>query len=130
MPYRAAHPCAKPGCPEVTNARFCPKHAAEAVAKKAEDDRKYNRFRGSASARGFNYWWRMRSKAYLAEHPICADPEGEHAASGRVTLATEVHHIVDKANGGTDDDDNLQALCKPCHSRITAREHGWAGKHE
>jgi hypothetical protein len=32
------------------------------------------------------------------------------------------------ADGGTSDDDNLQSLCKSCHSRITARRHGWGGQ--
>jgi len=32
-----------------------------------------------------------------------------------VTLATEVDHILSKANGGTDDENNLQAICKVCH---------------
>ena len=44
-------------------------------------------------------------------------------------LATEVDHIVPKSAGGTDAMDNLQALCKSCHSRKTAKEGRW-GKGE
>ena len=41
--------------------------------------------------------------------------------------AQEVHHIIPLADGGTHDEDNLMSLCKPCHSRITAKEGGrWA----
>ncbi|WP_247360100.1 HNH endonuclease signature motif containing protein [Ralstonia pseudosolanacearum] len=37
-------------------------------------------------------------------------------------LATEVDHIVPKARGGTDDDDNLQAINVECHRAKTVRE--------
>jgi len=40
----------------------------------------------------------------------------------RVTEAYAVDHIVGKAQGGTDDMGNLQALCRECHGRKTARE--------
>ena len=36
--------------------------------------------------------------------------------------AREVDHIKPKANGGTDDEDNLQALCVACHRVKTAKE--------
>lgn len=53
---------------------------------------------------------------------------------GRVTLARDVDHIIPKAEGGTDQDTNLQALCKQCHadkSKAEAArgiERGWGGK--
>lgn len=37
-----------------------------------------------------------------------------------MTPSTEVHHILPLEKGGTHNEDNLMALCKPCHSRITA----------
>ena len=33
-----------------------------------------------------------------------------------------VDHIIPKAEGGTDDESNLQSLCKPCHAAKTDRE--------
>jgi predicted kinase len=57
---------------------------------------------------------------YLAEHPLCVECE----RIGLVTAATDVDHIVAKRHGGTDDEDNLQALCHACHSRKTNRERG------
>lgn len=42
----------------------------------------------------------------------------------RLTQANEVHHIKQKANGGTDDLENLQAINKDCHKRETAKEQG------
>lgn len=41
---------------------------------------------------------------------------------GRVTPATECDHIMPKHKGGTDDIDNLAAICKPCHAEKTALE--------
>ena len=32
----------------------------------------------------------------------------------------EIDHIVEVHDGGTNDDDNLQALCEDCHKRKTA----------
>ena len=45
-------------------------------------------------------------------------------AQGRLTVATEVDHITQIADGGTDDYDNLQAICHDCHADKTARENG------
>jgi len=45
-------------------------------------------------------------------------------ACGLVTLQLEVDHIINIAQGGSDDDANLQALCVPCHRSKTAREAG------
>lgn len=78
----------------------------------------------------------------LSDHSRCSDCEGvrrqglgnyggdwpriraEHLAMERACRscgrpANEVDHIVERRAGGTDDDDNLQSLCKPCHSRKT-----------
>jgi 5-methylcytosine-specific restriction endonuclease McrA len=38
------------------------------------------------------------------------------------SASEEVDHIVPKKQGGTDDESNLQSLCKPHHSAKTARE--------
>ena len=43
---------------------------------------------------------------------------------GRIVPATDVDHIVARADGGTDDRSNLQPLCHACHSRKTVRENG------
>jgi len=36
--------------------------------------------------------------------------------------ARQVDHKVPKFEGGTDDDDNLQAICEACHQVKTADE--------
>ena len=39
-----------------------------------------------------------------------------------MTAAKEVDHILAKANGGTDDPNNLQSICVACHREKTAKE--------
>lgn len=41
---------------------------------------------------------------------------------GRVTPMTEVDHVTPKAQGGTEDDGNLQAICSDCHKTKTQAE--------
>ena len=59
-------------------------------------------------------------KHVLAANPLCVMCK----ASGRVTLATEVDHIVALANGGEDNHENRQALCSECHAEKTRRDLG------
>ena len=40
----------------------------------------------------------------------------------RVTMELELDHIVNVAQGGTDDESNLQSLCVPCHKKKTQME--------
>lgn len=41
---------------------------------------------------------------------------------GRTTQAAEVDHITNKAQGGNDSLENLQAICRECHAEKTSRE--------
>ena len=117
MPHRAARPCRYPGCPELVRGedRYCEEH-------RQQDQADYDAQRGSAAARGYGARWRRLRLMYLAAHPLCADPDGIHAEDSVLVSSNEVHHIVSKRKGGTDAMSNLQALCKPCHSRATSRE--------
>lgn len=50
------------------------------------------------------------------------------ALCGRVTTDGEVDHRIPLAQGGTEDDSNLQWLCKrPCHANKTISEGGRDG---
>ena len=112
MPHRAKKPCAHHGCPVLTNDRFCPEHTrAEARHyNRYERDREtYKRYSGS--------WKRVRA-TFLARHPLCEMCRIE----GRFTPATLVHHNKALRDGGTNDPENLMALCDPCHSRLHARQ--------
>lgn len=44
--------------------------------------------------------------------------------NGRITLASEVDHITALDNGGSNDDDNLEAICVECHKAKSAKDTG------
>lgn len=47
---------------------------------------------------------------------------------GILALASEVDHRVPLFQGGTDDDDNLDSLCDPCHKAKSIAERGFRQK--
>ena len=57
----------------------------------------------------------------LSQSPLCVKCESK----GRITAATEVDHVIPLHQGGTDDFDNLQALCHDCHAEKTAQDMGY-----
>lgn len=67
------------------------------------------------SGRGGRPWRRIRQRILLRDRYTCQQ-------CGYVGMDLEVDHIVNVARGGSDDDSNLQALCKLCHKAKTARE--------
>ncbi len=80
--------------------------------------------RGSASRRGYGRRWQRLRKLVLAGEPLCR----ACAAEGRTTAATEVDHVTPLSAGGTNEQANLQPLCKSHHSRKTAHEAGTFGR--
>jgi 5-methylcytosine-specific restriction protein A len=75
--------------------------------------------RPSAEERGYGSEWRkVRNLVMVRDHGLCVPCR----KAGRVTLAREVDHIVNKARGGGDNVENLQAICLPCHKAKTAAE--------
>jgi 5-methylcytosine-specific restriction enzyme A len=56
--------------------------------------------------------------ALFSREPLCRPCRKE----GRVTEATIRDHIVSLEEGGADDDDNTQPICRICHGAKTARE--------
>lgn len=84
----------------------------------------YDRARAHDPARKLYHTarWLALRKIMLATHPLCA----ECRRQGRVTVATEIDHIKPHKGDlfGFFEIQNLQPLCKPCHSRKTAREDG------
>ena len=112
MPMKPKRPCSYPGCPRLTNGRYCEEHA-KLEARRYE---KYNR--DPATRRRYGRAWKRIRERYIAAHPLC-EKCGEQ---GKLTPAQEVHHILPLSRGGTHEDANLMALCKPCHSEITARD--------
>lgn len=62
-------------------------------------------------------------KRLFTEHPLCCYCLKE----GRVTAASIRDHIVPLQEGGSEDDSNVQALCKSCHD-IKTHEESQRGK--
>lgn len=70
----------------------------------------------------------QQRKRRLASEPLCRHCKER----GFVTVAEEVDHIIPLQHGGSDTDDNVQCLCKPCHEIKTAYEdvaHSAAANH-
>ena len=118
MPYKPKRPCSYPGCPLLTDGRFCEDH-------KKEEARRYEKYyRDPAIKKRYNRSWKRIRDKYIAAHPLCEKCK----KNGRLTPAQEVHHIIPLSQGGTHNFDNLMSLCTSCHSTITAREGGRWGK--
>ena len=112
MPRKPKRPCSHPGCPNLTEGRFCEEHAklVNQNYEKYERDPQSKRRYGRA-------WKRIRDK-YVSQHPFC-----ELCYEKGILVETEeVHHKKKLSDGGTHDRDNLIALCKSCHSRIHAEQ--------
>ena len=119
MPTKPKHPCRWPGCPELTDGRYCAKHQHQSNA----DYERYRRDPGTKARYG-PAWAKIR-RSFLNRNPLCE----ECMRTGKMTPATEVHHMIPLVQGGTHAYSNLQALCHSCHSRKTVAEAGhWTPK--
>ena len=110
MPKRPKKPCGFPGCPLLTHNRYCEEHTRVMNTRYNKYERPY-----TSSERYGSEWRKIRNR-FIKEHPLCE----ECLKQDRLTPSKEVHHIVPLKNGGTNREDNLMALCKSCHSKITA----------
>ncbi len=112
LPRKPKKPCRYPGCARLVEAdeSYCLEHKRLAAQQ-------YERYgRPEENKKRYGYRWRKIRALFLAAHPLCEMCR----KAGRFTEATEVHHILPLAHGGTHDEENLMALCKACHSRISA----------
>lgn len=102
MPNKPKRPCQFPGCPELTETRSCAKHKRQVMGPRL-----------SPAQRGYDARWRRLRKTILAKYPLC-----QHCLErGAYVPTSEVDHI--DGNVQNNSPSNLQALCKPCHSRKT-----------
>lgn len=114
MPYKFSHPCFVKNCFRLARPgeQFCEEH-------RKQFDRDYNK-KQRLEGKSRDYWssseWRKIRKIQLKKHPVCVIC-GERAE--------EVDHIISVRRGGNNSPDNLQSLCKTCHSRKTAKEGRW-----
>lgn len=110
MPWKPKKPCAYPGCKELTKGRYCEQH------QKLMDKYYDTHERSPVSKKRYGRAWKRIRDRYIGKYPLCE----MCLKNNKITPATEVHHIRPLSRGGTHDEDNLMALCKPCHSQITA----------
>ena len=109
MPNSAHRPCTHTGCSELSTTGKCDKHKHDG----------WNRHQAgrTSTERGYGTAWRkLRAKVMKRDNYLC------QVCLPQMTKAKEVDHITNKAKGGTDDMDNLQAICIGCHRAKTANE--------
>ena len=114
MPRKQKKPCAVPGCPNLTDGRYCEKHRQQAN----KDYDRYYRSRENYD-RYHNKGWKAIRAAQLHRQPLCE----RCMQNGRYVTATLVHHIKPLSEGGSHAPDNLMSLCDSCHGTIHA-SHG------
>jgi 5-methylcytosine-specific restriction protein A len=119
MPKKPKRPCSYPGCPALTDGRYCAAHQKLA-------DQQYEKYqRDPSTKKHYGRTWKRIRDRYIAAHPLCEQCK----KAGKLTPTEEVHHIVPLSRGGTHAEGNLMSLCTSCHSEITAREGGrWQRK--
>lgn len=121
MPTSAPKPCRHAGCAQLVSdgSGYCSAHKRPALGSFADAER------GTRHERGYGSKWdKIRERIIRRDNGLCQ----ECLRSGRVTQVGHVKfsyycdHIVPKEEGGTDDDSNLQSLCRSCHTAKTDRE--------
>ena len=74
MPRKPKRPCSFPGCPNLTDGRYCEKHQKII-------DKRYEKYeRSPVSKKRYGRTWKKIRDAYVASHPLCElclknDPE-------------------------------------------------------
>lgn len=108
MPRKPKKPCARVGCPNLTEGRYCEEHQKQvnSAYERFGRNKEHKRYYGTA-------WKRIRDR-HVRENPFCEMCRKE----GRLVMVEQVHHIVPLAEGGTHDRSNLMSLCKACHNKV------------
>lgn len=119
MPVRAKHFCNHPGCNQLVDGRYCEEHARLHEQMQTDDDKQYDKRRGTSSGRGYSTQWQKVRIAHLRSHPLCAECERE----GMTVPAVLVHHVTPlRENGAAYDANNLVSLCSYHHERIHGKD--------
>jgi 5-methylcytosine-specific restriction protein A len=112
VPTLPLPPCRVPGCPNLQSERrrgYCTEH--EHIGDQV---RQRGRYRGSARARGYDRRYERTRAWVLAQEPFCR----RCREKGRLTFATQTHHIVPLSEGGTNEASNLMPVCDSCHQEL------------
>lgn len=101
--------CSHPTCNRLQREARCEEHRYKQTRTAEQRDKFYE-----------STAWRKYAKAHLAVEPTCR----ECLKYGKVRAAEQVDHIKPRQTHPELewDEDNLQSLCRPCHTRKTRRE--------
>lgn len=112
MPWAVPRPCTTPGCRHM---QPCPTHARRQRPR-------YRDTRPNSYQRGYGgaAWTKTRMHV-LHRDRVCAFCGEEVWADGKPLKGATVHHIIPKADGGSDDESNLTACHKRCHDHHHGR---------
>jgi len=107
----ANRPCLYPGCSGTKAVRgFCEMHAHK---RRAEGRWGCGDRTVTQRTAFFDKRWRALRLMHIRRHPLCKQ-------CGQA--GSDVDHIVPRQDGGSDKPENLQTLCKSCHSIKTLHE--------
>ena len=93
MPRKAKHPCHHPGCPKLTEGRFCEEH-------QKEENKRYEKYgRDPATRKRYGRAWKRIRDSYVKTHPFCelCYEKGVLSRSKRYTtrfLCRKVEHMT------------------------------------
>jgi 5-methylcytosine-specific restriction protein A len=114
MPLAAPKPCMQPGCKVLAT-----DGTSRCMSHKVVRDSFGDKRRGTRHERGYgSAWSKARIRILRRDAGICQPCQRE----GHVHRGTEVDHVTPKAEGGTDDDGNLQTICTAAHRAKTQAE--------
>ena len=105
----AARPCTHPGCGRlaIAGSSRCALHPKQPWGKRPDAAK---RLRG-------RHLQKARARLF-AEHPLCV----KCLERGLSRPSTQRDHVIPLAEGGADDDSNVQALCDQCHDEKSLAE--------
>ncbi|MCE2597212.1 HNH endonuclease [Motilimonas cestriensis] len=113
MPPRTPKPCRITGCGALTTAKhgYCDQHKHTGWET--------HQAGRTTTQRGYGHGWQvLRAKRLKLDNYLCQ----ECLALGFAVPAVDVDHVINKANGGKDELNNLRSLCKDHHKRKTNTE--------
>ncbi|MCI9634639.1 MAG: HNH endonuclease [Ruminococcus sp.] len=97
-------PCSFPGCPKLTEGRFCEEHGKQ-------ENRRYEKYdRDPAVRRRYGRAWKRIRGRYAAKHPFCEECQRK----GLLRPVEEVHHklpLAEKVTGRKPHKDEITCLC-------------------
>jgi len=123
MPVKPKRPCSYPGCPALTDKRYCEEHQIEGKKRKAEVNRFYDQHSRDKRAEAFyksKAWEATRLRVLNRDNYLCQ----ECLKQRRITRVDNVHHKVELKEDWSKrlQLDNLVSLCAECHNKIHANK--------